>query len=81
MAGLAGLEPATFCLEDRRSDSAELQAPNESPKSQVQYPKSECSFFRLDIRPETLNFHIWSGREADTPLQTPRSQAVAVLLG
>jgi hypothetical protein len=26
VAGLAGLEPATFCLEGRRSDSAELQA-------------------------------------------------------
>ena len=27
VVSLAGFEPATFCLEDRRSDSAELQAP------------------------------------------------------
>jgi len=26
LVGLAGLEPATFCLEDRCSDSTELQA-------------------------------------------------------
>jgi hypothetical protein len=26
MVSLAGFEPATACLEDRRSDSAELQA-------------------------------------------------------
>jgi len=30
MADLAGLEPASFCLEDRRSNSAELQAPGET---------------------------------------------------
>jgi hypothetical protein len=40
MVSLAGLEPATFCLEDRRSDSTELQAPKPCPKSNVQDPKS-----------------------------------------
>jgi hypothetical protein len=56
MVNLAGFEPATFCLEDRRSDSAELQARNlvQRPTSNVQCPKSVRKF--LDVGHWTLNF-------------------------
>ncbi|MGH9905313.1 MAG: hypothetical protein ACRD8U_06980 [Pyrinomonadaceae bacterium] len=34
-----------------------------------------------DSQLQTLSRLLWSGREADAPLQTPRSQAVTVLPG
>jgi hypothetical protein len=58
MAGLAGLEPATFCLEDRRSGSAELQAPNQSPKSQVQCPNVCALALTLDVGRLTLDLYV-----------------------
>ena len=68
MVSLAGFEPATVCLEDRRSDSAELQALETGPKSvKVQSPLNQdnVKLWTLDLRlgPETWDLN-WSGREA-----------------
>ena len=75
VAGLAGLEPATFCFEDRRSNSTELQAQDES---KVQCQGNPHRRWTLDVG---LWTKLWSGREAAQPLETPRSRAVAVLPG
>ena len=52
MVNLAGFEPATFCVEDRRSDSAELQARD---KSNVERPMSNVRVRFQDFGPWTLD--------------------------
>ncbi len=49
MVSLAGLEPATICLEDSCSDSAELQALETGPKSRVQKSKVRSTRTTFDF--------------------------------
>ena len=71
MAGLAGFEPATFCLEDRRSDSAELQALVRtacgSGRLSVVNPDSENAEINHPL-PQVVLTSWWSELESNQPL-------------
>ena len=73
--GLAGFEPATFCLEDRRSNSAELQARIRWQEAAAggRTPGS-CSCLLLLLA-------VGRGVRLTAPLRTPRSRTVTVLTG
>ena len=58
MVSLAGFEPATVCLEDRRSNSAELQALRMSPESQVSNPRSNGSMVLVALD-QDLGLETW----------------------
>ena len=66
--GSGRIEPATLCLEDRRSDSTELQTRKDSPKSQVQRPMSVSCLLTLDLGHWTFDEGWRSELESNQPL-------------
>jgi hypothetical protein len=56
MVSLAGFEPATVCLEDRRSDSAELQARRVRDEGGWMKDEKHCAVPLL-LHPSSLILH------------------------